>query len=311
MELDTRVAGIRQDAGRRRLNGRNILLSAIIPWSNRPDLQKALAGNESWLRSQFVEIIIVNCAGDRLALKQLLHQKWFAPITHVELPAPRFNRSLALNIGLFVSTAPTVFILDADIILQCDPLANLLPLVTSEAYVSIEQVLESELPTCWWKGPDALGSSVNFIRSIEETRTFEFGWADGTTTKITEFASNHCTGCRAVTGLIMVDRDQLRSINGYNSSLELWGWEDNDLELRLAKQFSLNRVASGRAIHLSHSDAMRAVGNKTMAQSNWDNLVTVCRKYSQGDFQGTYSSDVAAWWPHTTVVVEADSETRR
>ncbi len=288
------------------MNGRSVLLSVIIPWSNRPDLQNALAGNESWLRSQSVEIIIVNCAGDRSTLERILHEKSFAPMTHVELPAPRFNRSLALNIGLYVSTAPTVFILDADIILQCDPLADLLPLVNAETYVAMEQVSESEPPSPWWKGAEPLESSVSFIRSIKETRTFEFGWTDGTTTSITEFASNHCTGCRAITGLIMVDRDQLRAINGYNSSLELWGWEDNDVELRLAKAFSLNRLASGRAIHLSHSDTLRALGEKTVAQSNWDNLVAVCRQYSQGNFHGTYSSDVALWWPHTAVVVEGN-----
>jgi glycosyltransferase involved in cell wall biosynthesis len=280
-------------------------LSVVIPWCNRNQLRTSLAGNEYWLGSNLVELIIINCGGTAQQLQENLARSGRFPIKRIEVPVPQFNKSLALNLGIFASTAQTIFVLDADIILRSNPLTDLLPLVNKETFLTLARVWESEPSVPSWKSSDAEAAAGNdFIKSVRETHIFEFDWADGTTTKITEYRSELCDDCRAGPGLIMVDRDHLLAIGGYNSNLELWGWEDNDVEVRLRRALSLKHADVGSGLHLTHGDDVRVLNGKDFRQSNWDNLAIVCKRYAQANFLGTYSSDVSQWWPRAIVFLE-------
>ncbi len=275
-------------------------LSVIIPWCNRNELRTSLAGNEHWMKSDRIEVNIVNCGGDATQLQEIFGNTPEIPYKQIDVPAPKFNKSLALNLGLFASSAPTIFVMDADIILNCLPLTDLLPLVGKETFLTFDRVRESESSSPWWKFPDPQVNNRNdFIRSMKETHTLEFGWADGTTTQITSYRADICDNSRFGPGLLMADREHLVTIEGYNSDLRLWGWEDNDVELRLRHALSLKHAYFGEATHLTHGDETRNLEGKSLQQSDFENFATVCKRYSQGNFLGTYSSDVSAWWPRT------------
>jgi hypothetical protein len=83
--------------------------------------------------------------------------------------------------------------------------------------------------------------------------------------------------------------------------LEHWGWEDNDMQLRLAKFFGLQHIESGDVIHLSHDDGSRAMYGETRASLTWHNLKQSVQRYSSHDFLGTFVSDVSQWGEHCEV----------
>jgi hypothetical protein len=273
-------------------------LSVVVPWSNRESLRDTLAGNQGWLTSDDVELIIVNCGGDALRLRSIVDDFQRVPMKLIELPDHKFNKSLALNIGIHASSGHTMFVLDADVILQSDPSTELMPLVDNDTFLTIARVRESQVDEPWWKLPDdQVAGENNFIQAMTETHSMEFRWSDGTVTRINAYRADICDESRAGPGLIMAKREHLLRIEGYNSELQLWGWEDNDVEVRLRRVLSLKHEDFGRALHLTHGNELRNLNGLDHRQSDFENLVRVCKRYSQGNFRGTYSADVAAWWP--------------
>jgi glycosyltransferase involved in cell wall biosynthesis len=276
----------------------NPRLSVIVAWSNRDSLRDTLAGNQRWLTTDQVEIIIVNCGGDAERLRSIVNDFPRIPAKLIELPDRKFNKSLALNIGLGASSGHTIFVLDADVILQSDPITELIPLVDDHTFLTLDRVRESEIDEPWWKAPDdQVAGENNFIRAMRETHSLEFRWADGTVTRINAYRADICDESRAGPGLIMARREHLLRIEGYNSELQLWGWEDNDVDLRLRRVLSLGHQDFGHAIHLTHGNELRNLDGLDHRQSDFENLARVCKRYSQGNFMGTYSSDIATWWP--------------
>jgi glycosyltransferase involved in cell wall biosynthesis len=273
-------------------------LSVIVPWSNRDSLRDTLAGNQRWLTAGEVEIIIVNCGGDAQRLHSFVCDFPRIPAKLIELQGRKFNKSLALNIGLHASSGHTIFVLDADVIVQSDPLAELMPLVDDNTFLTLNRVRESEIDEPWWKFPDDQVAGENhFIQAMTETHSIEFRWADGTVTRINAYRANICDESRAGPGLVMVKREHLLRIEGYNSELELWGWEDNDVDVRLRRVLSLKHRDFGQAVHLTHGDELRNLDGLDHRRSDFENLARVCKRYSRGNFMGTYSADIATWWP--------------
>src|SRR5262249_47313127 len=128
--------------------------SVIVAWSNRDSLRDTLAGNQRWLMTDQVEIIIVNCGGDAERLRSIVNDFPRIPAKLIEVPDRKFNKSLALNIGLGASSGHTIFVLDADVILQSDPITELMPLVDDHTFITLDRVRESEIDEPWWKAPD-------------------------------------------------------------------------------------------------------------------------------------------------------------
>jgi len=276
----------------------NPSLSVIVPWSNRDSLRDTLAGNQHWLTA--VEVIIVNCGGDAQQCHSILKDFTRIPAKLIEIPDCKFNKSLALNVGLHASGGHTVFVLDADVIIHSNPITELLPLVDDNTFLTVDRVRESEIEEPWWKLPDhQVAGENNFIQAMTETHSIEFRWADNTVTRINAYRANICDESRAGPGLIMAKREHLLRIEGYNSELQLWGWEDNDVDVRLRRALGLKHQDFGQALHLTHGNELRNLNGLDHRQSDFENLARVCKRYSQGNFMGTYSADIAGWWPRT------------
>lgn len=255
------------------------LLSILIPWYERDELRVTLARNKPFFSAQEAEVLILNCGGDSGRLHALIAAAEVS-VRQLDISAPRFNKSLALNIGLSESRSDVVLTLDADIVMLDDSLREVRMLPEDGSFVTIERVYESEPAAT---GTSAIAAAANAF--------FEFRFRGGTTIQH-QLSSRDAFGTRhASPGLLLAKKRELLEVQGYNSELEGWGWEDDDVLVRLQYVVGLRRVLRGAALHLTHSDDRR-IFHGSPKHSSQRNLIKCCRNYNNGLFLGTYCSDV-------------------
>jgi glycosyltransferase involved in cell wall biosynthesis len=269
--------------------------SVLVPWCNRPELESTLIANRAFFQVQNVEILIINCGGDSEQLGMLTSTCDIDGLRLIEIPTPRFNKSLALNIAILLSRAPQLFILDADIVLESNVFVDAARFVDANAFVTIERVSEVK-PAYHWNTCDS-GSTLDELSpiSFERINDIEFHWRDGTSTRLETSHENIVDGTRAGPGLLIVKKENLLQIEGYNSDLEYWGWEDTDVQLRLTRLLKMHNARIGTVTHLSHTDNVRVLDMVDRTTSNLRNLSTVCSRYAQNNYFGSYSRDVMNW----------------
>jgi hypothetical protein len=269
--------------------------SVLIPWCDRDEIQTTLADNSRWFESHAVEVLMLNCGGDTTRLRELLGPTVTANLRNIHIPSAQFNKSLALNLGIFLSHAPNILILDCDIILNSDFLELGKSFLLSNAFVTLAQVVESN-PDHGEPLPERQDRPKSpCIRSIVREFELEFIWSDGRSTKLITNRENAIAGSRAGPGIMIAKKEDLVLIGGYNSELEFWGWEDSDVQLRLQLLLRRTQVECGEAIHLSHGDEQRILGGKQKDERSMGNFTYLCSRYCRGELHGTYSRDVAEW----------------
>jgi len=100
---------------------------------------------------------------------------------------------------------------------------------------------------------------------------------------------------RCAAGLILARKADFLAVGGYRSVLDGWGWEDNDVMIRLNRVQGLKRKQAGEAVHLTHADDVRDLNGKDKIASTELNFDKVCSYYIRGELQGTYTADVNLW----------------
>jgi hypothetical protein len=88
-------------------------------------------------------------------------------------------------------------------------------------------------------------------------------------------------------------------VNGFNSQLVEWGWEDIDFLVRLRAAVGLRHESRGRAVHLGRADA--TANRDAMRASENANFMRCLVNYHAGCFEGTYVEDVVAWASRVTL----------
>jgi glycosyltransferase involved in cell wall biosynthesis len=204
-------------------------------------------------------------------------------VRQLDISAPGFNKSLALNVGLAHARADTVFTLDADIVLL-GPLP--VEAMDERSFLTIESVYESS-PFDAKQTPN--DSAVASPKSAFLEFTFRGGVKVRHQVSLFDAFGNVRTG---PPGLLLAKKEDLLNIHGYNSDLESWGWEDDDVLVRLQYALGRRRVQSGAALHLMHGDNARFLRGPR-SQSGQRNFIKCCRNYNNGLFLGSYHSDVA------------------
>jgi hypothetical protein len=260
-------------------------LSIIIPWCNRPELGQTLQHHRDLFIDHGAEVVIVNCGGTlchplarQLAALALPELMW------VEAGSAGFNKSLALNLGVSVARGKSLFFLDCDVLLQEDFLGEALALRNSTCFVTVDRVFESDPPA-----GAASSCLAEMVYSIELVTT------DNRRVKVETNRTRFADGSRSGPGLILLAREHFLHVDGMNSQLEGWGWEDNDLVARLQLMLGLAERRAGSATHLSHGDQLRSVNGRSPMETANANIARSLARYAQGNFQGTYRADVAAW----------------
>lgn len=271
-------------------------LSVLVPWSNREELRECLDRNSGWIEENRAEILIMNCGGDLDSFTKLVRFQRQGCLRPIHIPRPAFNKCIALNIGIMLGRAPVVLALDADTILPPDLVARGLALLSKPAFVTAEW-LDETVPNPAFKVvvSSLQGSEDPRIIDVQYKTYADFIYNDGSVISHRTFRQSQLTGKRAGAGVLLVNKDHLMQVGGYNSDLELWGWEDNDIAIRLRVVLGLEHIEIGHAIHLSHSDSKRALNGHVRAETSLHNLARMCPRYSRRDFMGTFAADASAW----------------
>ena len=266
-------------------------LSVLIAWANRDELARTLAANAAWVVAHGAELIVVDCGGDEgrcarvlagLELHAGLGPALARCLTLVTVPTRTFNKALALNLGAAVARAPALMVLDADVSLDAACVPELLAALDAGHFVTIERVRESQ-PVNDPIGPGALASMAHVV---------EFVTASAQVIRVETNRRQFADGSRGGPGLISLRREHFEAVDGMNSDLVGWGWEDVDLVARLQLSETAGRCALGSALHASHGDELRAVGPGGRARSEQSNFAVCIANYRLGYFRGTFRDDM-------------------
>lgn len=267
-------------------------ISILIPWCDRPEISKTFKHNFDYYCRLNAEVIVLNCGGNRAQLQSYLDEFRLSSLVTVTIPHTRFNKALALNMGISLSTADVLFTLDADILLNNETL-RFNDHDLDDSFVTVSRMVESD------PGSPALrylaSDKCCRILSAHQTHVFSFTLLDGTHCSVTTSHKNLMDNSRAGAGLLLSRKQHLVGVNGYNSDLEHWGWEDNDIQLRLQRVLGLKHVQSGEVVHLSHSDDWRAMYGESRDTLTWLNLTRSLEKYAEHDFAGSLERDFFKW----------------
>lgn len=257
-------------------------LSVIIPWRDRPVLQHTLRLNADRLTANGVEVLIVNGGGDPTQLRELANTLGYAGVRLIEMPSVEvFNKCECLNIGVFFSRTDHIFVLDADIVLTTDFLEQALEMISSDrCFISVAEVTESEPEA---QSNPATPRGLVLKRIITTELVYEDGRAASIEYRIDKY------GTRTGPGLVVVRKEHYVAVEGFNSNLQGWGYEDYDFQIRLQLGLALKRKSLGRVQHLSHPRS------QTAGASNARNAAACKQNYEQGDLKGTLSADVSRW----------------
>jgi len=259
-------------------------LSVVIPWCDRPEIATTLRRNAPHFTATGADVVVVNCGGDPDRLTEALSGELFSGLRRLDLPAPAFNKGLALNLGVAAAHSERLFLLDADIVLGEDVLAAGLALLAKPCFVTIDRVVESR------PGPPPERTSLREVGHILElvgprNRRIRLE------TNRARFRDNSRSG----PGLLLLAREDFLAVDGMNSDLEGWGWEDLDLLVRLQFALRLPRRSVGSVVHLSHGDEVRSFEGPTPGANEQRNYAMCLANYGFGHYRGTYEDDVAVW----------------
>jgi glycosyltransferase involved in cell wall biosynthesis len=259
-------------------------VSVIISWSNRPEIEMALALNAPEFDSVGAEVMVVNCGGDGAMLGAAIKRSGYQDVRRIDIPASKFNKCLAINLGVHLCRGKVLFLLDTDMILDAGFLKAAVSLVSAVNYVTVERVVEKE----------AKAPTPSYLTSMSQKT--EFTCRDG---KIIRFEHERLyfdDNSRVGYGQVVMRKEDFHAIGGMHSQMEGWGYEDQDLHLRLNAVQGLSVVRVGRATHLTHGDNKRSLeGGTTKSASHKLNVAIGYDNYARGNFIGTYSADVAQW----------------
>jgi N-terminal domain of galactosyltransferase len=234
-------------------------VSVIIPWSNRPELVDTLCQNVGEFRKGQAEVIVVNCGGSKHQLTDILNTVAFEGLRAVD-----------------------IFLLDADIFLGPNFLANAFAQVDQTCFITPEWVTES----------DAATTSSKLLTFIQHST---LSLQDGRIIEFEQDRRRFADGSRGGPGEVLVLRQHFLDVGGMNSKLLYWGWEDLDLHVRLRALLHLDRLCLGQVFHRTHGDEKRALLRANRMASSEFNLAAAYERYTQGNFLGTLREDQAKW----------------
>lgn len=273
-----------------------IRFSVIIPCWRRPELRECILANAAWLIRFAVDIHVV-CTGpkDHLLTEdlKLLPADLRQLSSLLELEDDKFIKAKAINIGLRYAASHVVLLLDADVILHPDTIIQMWQAVSLGNCATVEKLQEMR--------PDRLpffGSAImelhadgGGVRSVRRQGKLTITWDDGLSTEVAMSTVDGVQMWRSGSGILMVDKNALLQIGGFDSSISGWGGEDLDVLLRLSRCLNMNRQEVGGGIHVSNAGTIAQREREPRSRSNMQNVARMIKKYSARNLLGTFSRD--------------------
>lgn len=259
--------------------------SVILTWKNRPELRETLRANAPLLNAHAAEVIVVNCGGDPDQLDSLVADAGVDDLRQIVLPGASFSRSMAINLGAFCGSGQFILVLDADVVMSSDLMAQSEPLLRQSAcFVKTRKVRETKPPDGDWP------FGAHFTQQV---MAMELTAVDGRTARLQLFSFSD--GSRCGSGLMMMRRGDFIAVGGCNSTLTGWGFDDLDLHIRLQLQLGLEPHAIGEVLHLSHGDDVRDLQGGERPRSYIENRRICFENCAAGRMAGTYEADITSW----------------
>ncbi len=266
------------------------MLTIVVPWRDREELRQAIPGLIQSVAPLGGEVVVVNFSGNNESLlRQLPENVDCLTIASVE-GEKFFNKSAAQNIGASVAKNDILFFCDCDI-LVCPKEVKILAKTLdqhNEIFATIAGVRETKVNSRKAKHVTKFG----YVLHIQT--------ADGRELEIVDNEEDGKNGTRQAPGLLFVKKKDFAAINGYNSTLEGWGWEDQDIISRLTLGRGLKRIQQGYFTHVSHDDDARMAHYPHFA-SRWESRDRMFRKalenYNNNCFSGTFDGDISRLAP--------------
>lgn len=260
------------------------MISIIVPWCDRKEILEAVPRFLSCVDALGGEVLIVNYSGDQAFLDNHLpyHQRLRVIQTEQKM---YFNKSAAQNIGAAHSAYDVLFFCDCDILIKNSIVQEIVEHLVSaeEMFATVAGVKET---------------TINARGAGHITRfgyTLRLKTSDGANLEIIDNEEDGDDGTRQAPGLLFLNKKHFFAVNGYNSQLLGWGWEDQDMIARLSLGARLQRYTHGILSHISHGDSSRMARYPEFS-SRWESRDRMFRQalanYDQANFRGTYSHDI-------------------
>lgn len=272
----------------------DVRLTTIIPWCQRLELERTLRHNAPIFHAMRSDVVVVNCGGDSELLRGLLASADSVPATQVDLPA-RFNRSLAINVGIHFAAPGVLFVLDADILLTATLRPYAETCVRRGCFGVVAGLTSVPARKSLFELPPG-----SFLRKIVSETHESYHWSDGRVTDVLLNRVDCNTDRRSACGIVLVRRQDMLDIGGYRSDFSGWGWEDLDLQLRLLRHGVERMLVHEEIKHLEHDNVVRDVDGMKPSESAAANQRRAWRSYCEGRLCGTYHTDVERWGPVLT-----------
>jgi predicted glycosyltransferase involved in capsule biosynthesis len=188
--------------------------------------------------------------------------------------------------GVHVSNADNLFFLDTDILLTEDFLSDAITFIRNKGTVVVNKVME----TAMLHVPSDDNDHIEEIVTYLEVRA-----KDGRRAIIQNRRDSFTQFNRVGNGLIFVTRNDFLAVDGMNSALAGWGFEDDDFLLRLQLGAGLRATAMGTVTHLTHDNPMRDLNGKSVEEQIKLNYTIAVQRYKAGNYKGSYTSDMERW----------------
>lgn len=261
------------------------MLSVVVTWRDRNELGRALPTLLEAAGAVGGDVTVVNFGGSREMLAGQLGGH-AGDVSVVEVGGQQyFNKSCAQNVGAARTSHPLLFFCDCDILVDRATCASLAEQIMSRpgTFGTFAHLRETDVNSRGGRHVVCFGYELR-IKT-----------ADGRELRIVDNEEDADDGTRQAPGLLMVRREDFLTINGYNSRLHGWGWEDQDMISRLTLGAGLQRINYGSAAHISHDDHAR-IGHYPPVVNRWESRDRMFRQalsnYDNADFRGTYDLDV-------------------
>lgn len=255
-------------------------ISFVMPWFERPQIAECLKKNSTFLRQPGRNLVIVTSNSLRDAVIRHLS---LASVQRCRLVlllhAPEFNKSRWLNIAVSHVETELLCLLDADIVLSEAFVAQALDTMTNGVFIRLESAEES-MPR---QHRQVLHRSSGLL---ERRHTTKCTFVNGRTASLEYFQTQ--TG-RSLSGLLVLRRADYIRVGGSDGELKGWGFEDEDLQIRLQVEGGLCPITQGSALHLTHPEHIPSDWHET----NKQNLTVALGKYSRGEYLGSYLTDIS------------------
>lgn len=266
------------------------LTSIIVPWAGRSELPLALEKNRAMLSRPGRELIVVS-QGDVSVVSGILAAANIPSTVLLQIPDPNFNKCSCLNVGVAFSHGSRVFLLDCDIVVSEEAMCTAEAALEEDAFVTFAEGLETQPAG----NPQILPES-HWLQSHRTITQLVLG--NGAKVEFDLWSSK---SGRSLCGLMLIHKDHYIAVEGSNSELQGWGFEDFDLQIRLQAKLGLKRRSLGTALHLSHGRSP----DLELAKTHTRNRDHCFDNYRNNRLLGTYPADLARLGPEVQQVIGA------